>query len=134
MPPVVLFDGVCNLCNATVDFAIRRDARGELRFASLQSDAGQAVLEAAGAAPVGGGLETIVLVEEDGSVHVRSEAALRLAARLGSPWPCLARLARIVPRGLRDVAYRAIARRRYRWFGMRETCRLPTPEERARFL
>jgi predicted DCC family thiol-disulfide oxidoreductase YuxK len=127
-PLVVYFDGVCNFCNGVVDFLMRRDRRGALRFASLQGETSRArgIVEAVG------GLDTIVV--EDGARRlVRSDAALRLATALGGAWRLLAVL-RLVPRPLRDAVYRFIARNRYRWFGTRSTCRLPTASERERFL
>jgi predicted DCC family thiol-disulfide oxidoreductase YuxK len=131
--PVVLFDGVCNLCNATVNFLIDRDPHGTLRFAALQSAAGRKVLEGAGhPAPEGGDPDTIVLVE-GGRVHERSSAVLRVVRHLRWGWPLLASFV-IVPPVLRDALYRWVAARRYRWFGRSETCRVPTPELRARFL
>ncbi len=125
---IVLFDGVCNLCNAAVNFIIDRDPRAVFHFAPLQSDIGQALtrqwhLEHE---------DTIVLVE-DGRCYVRSTAALRIARRLGGAWPLLSVLL-AVPAPLRDAAYRFVARHRYRWFGTRDACRLPTPELRSRFL
>ncbi len=126
--PVVLFDGVCNLCNASINFVIDRDARSVFRFAPLQSDVGRALVAECGLE----GEDSIVLVE-DGRCYVRSDAALRIARRLDGAWPMLSAL-RIVPRPLRDAAYRVIARNRYRWFGRQDACRLPTPDLRARFL
>jgi predicted DCC family thiol-disulfide oxidoreductase YuxK len=126
----ILFDGVCNLCNGVVRFVIARDPHARFRFAALSSDAGHAVLHAAGLRlPIP---DTVVLVE-DGAVYVRSEAALRIARRLSFPWPVLFALM-VVPRPLRDAIYDAIARRRYRWFGQRDACMVPTPEQRRRFL
>jgi len=130
-PPVLLFDGVCNLCNGAVAFVIRRDPRARLRFAPLQSPAADALLASLGVArdrlP-----DSFVLVE-DGRVHVRSTAALRVARRLRFPWPLLA-VFLLVPRWLRDPVYDLVARNRYRWFGRREACMVPTAELRARFL
>lgn len=131
--PVVLFDGVCNLCNATVNFLIDRDPHGTLRFAALQSVAGRKVLEGAGQpAPLDGDPTTIVLVE-GGRVYERSSAVLRIVRHLRRGWPLLAAFV-IVPPVLRDALYRWGASRRYRWFGRSESCRVPTPELRARFL
>lgn len=129
-PAVLLFDGVCNLCNASVNFIIDHDPQAYFRFAALQSEAGRALLE--GYSLAGNYLDSLVLVE-DGQVYTRSTAALRVARRLGGAWPLLAGLL-VVPRPLRDVVYDWIARHRYRWFGRRDACRLPTPELRARFL
>lgn len=127
---VVLFDGVCNLCAGVVRFVARRDPHARFRFASLQSDAARALLARAGApSPLP---DSIVLLE-DGRVFVESEAALRIARGLRFPWPLLASLLAL-PRFVRDPAYRVVARRRYRWFGRKDSCMVPTPELRARFL
>lgn len=127
---VVLFDGVCNLCNGAVQFLLRRDRRRRLRFASLQSAAGQAVLRQH--CPTADTLETIVVIEGD-RVRFRSAAALLLARRLPWPWPLLTVFV-ICPRPLRDALYAVVARNRYRWFGRRESCMLPGPETADRFL
>jgi predicted DCC family thiol-disulfide oxidoreductase YuxK len=129
--PVVIFDGVCNLCNATVDFLIRRDRRGVLRFTANQHEAGRQLL--AGRPELGGGGSDTVYLYHEGRLYERSEAALRIARLLGFPWSMAWGLM-LVPRFLRDGVYAWIARNRYRWFGKKETCRLPSPEERARFL
>jgi predicted DCC family thiol-disulfide oxidoreductase YuxK len=134
MAPVVLFDGVCNLCTGSVLFIIRRDPRGVFRFAALQSPAAAALLKDA---PVRSGPlpDSIVLVEGDGAARVstQSTAALRIARRLRFPWPVLYALI-VIPRPIRDWVYDFIAARRYRWFGKRDSCMMPTPELRARFL
>lgn len=130
---LILFDGVCNLCNAWVLAVIDRDRRARFRFASLQSDAGRRAIHAAGAeAQLHEQPQSLVLIDPDG-LHLRSEAVLRVAAGLGFPWSWLV-LGRILPRGLRDAVYDTIARRRFRWFGRTQSCRVPTPELRARFL
>ena len=130
MAAVVLFDGVCNFCNATVNFILSRDSEGFFRFAALQSEAARPLL--AEARLPSSFLDNIVLVE-DGVCYVRSTAALRILRRLSWPWPLLY-AAVIVPRPIRDGVYDWVARNRYRWFGKSEVCRLPTPSERARFL
>lgn len=130
MSAVVLFDGVCNLCNATVDFIIGHDPQGHFRFASLQSEAARPLL--ADCRLPARFIDNIVLVE-DGTCYVRSTAALRIVKRLTLPWPVLYGLV-VVPRALRDVAYDWLAKRRYRWFGRSDTCRVATPEIRGRFL
>jgi predicted DCC family thiol-disulfide oxidoreductase YuxK len=131
-PPVVLFDGVCNLCNGAVNFAIDRDPRSRLRFASLQSPAGRQLLERLGHPVPAGDSESILLVE-GGRVHERSGAALRIARYLSGGWSLLAALL-VVPWPLRDLVYRWVASHRYRWFGKTDVCRVPTPALRARFL
>jgi predicted DCC family thiol-disulfide oxidoreductase YuxK len=129
--PVVLFDGVCNLCNAAVRFIIRRDRRKEFRFAAMQSDAGRRLLERL-RLPAGGA-DYLVLVEGD-ACHTRSDAVIRIAARLTPAWRGWARLARLVPRVLRDFKYDLIARLRYRLFGKRACCAVPPREIAGRFL
>jgi predicted DCC family thiol-disulfide oxidoreductase YuxK len=128
---VVLFDGVCNLCNGVVVFIIARDPRGRFRFASLQSDAARRLLgqpDPASSAPPA----SVVLVEGD-RVFTQSTAALRIARGLGLPWRLAYGLI-AVPRPLRDWLYGVVARHRYRWFGQRDVCMAPTPSMRARFL
>ena len=128
--PIVLFDGVCNLCSGAVQFIIRRDPAGRFRFASLQSPLGEELLARFGIDR--GVTDSVILVEGD-RWYKESDAALRIARGLGGPWKALG-IFRLIPRPLRDAAYRLIARNRYRWFGKRETCWLPTPELRGRFL
>jgi predicted DCC family thiol-disulfide oxidoreductase YuxK len=127
---VVLFDGVCNLCNGFVQFVIPRDPDGYFRFAALNSETAARVLSTA--RQDGPLVDSIVLVE-GGGVYVRSAAALRIARRLGFPW-VLGYGLMIVPRPLRDAIYDLVARRRYGWFGRRETCMVPGPGIRDRFL
>lgn len=130
--PVVLFDGVCNLCTASVQFIIDRDPKAHFRFTSLQSDAGQAILAELGHALPEGDPESVLLVE-DGKLFEHSDAALRIARRLDGPFRVMS-IFLALPHAIRDPAYRFIARNRYRWFGKAASCRLPTPELRARFL
>ena len=125
---IVLFDGVCNLCNGVVRWLIRHDRREALRFASLQSDVGLRLAARHGLA----GVESIVVVEGE-RAFVRSDAVLRLTRHLARPWSLLG-AARVLPRPLRDLGYRALARSRYRIFGRRDECMVPTPELQARFL
>jgi predicted DCC family thiol-disulfide oxidoreductase YuxK len=127
---IVLFDGVCNLCNGAVDFIIRRDSRNRFLFASLQSEAGQELLRHY-QLPTDH-YESMVLVK-GGKLYQRSSAALEIAGELPGGWS-LFRMFKGVPAQLRDAAYTFIARNRYRFWGKKESCRLPTPQERARFL
>ena len=127
---MILFDGICNVCNGFVDFVIARDPAAHFRFASLQSDAAhRLVTDVKTEHPLP---DSFVLVE-DGRVFMRSDAAFRIARRLGFPWN-LAYPLMVLPRPLRDWAYDIVARNRYRWFGTRETCRVPTPDLRRHFL
>lgn len=128
--PTILFDGVCNLCNGSVQFILRRDPQARFRFASLQSEAGRRLVTEQGLDPEV--LNSVILIE-DGRVYRESTAALRIARHMSGAWKLL-RVLVLIPRPIRDAVYRLIARNRYRWFGKSETCWLPTPELRARFL
>ena len=134
--PIVLYDGVCGLCNRLVQFLLKRDKHARLRFASLQSDFAAKVLTRHGLDPKD--LDTLHVVinyeQPDERILNRSNAVLRAGEELGTPWKVLASIARIIPRALRDIAYRLVARNRYRVFGKYETCMLPDPNQRARFL
>ena len=127
---IVLFDGECTFCNGTVSFLLHRDARARLRFAALQSDAGQALLRRFGLstdAP-----STMVLIQGD-RYFIKSSAAIRAVASLGGGWRAIMALL-IVPRSIRDTAYSVFATNRYRLFGKTSTCPVPDPETRNRFL
>ncbi|TVQ62428.1 MAG: thiol-disulfide oxidoreductase DCC family protein [Phycisphaerales bacterium] len=128
--PVVLFDGVCNFCNASVARMIRRDAEGRLRFASLQSEAAKQLLAASGVPDTY--FDSVVLIDDEG-VHTHSDAAIRIGRYMGFPWS-MGGAARVLPKAWRDRVYTWIGARRYRWFGKRETCMIPTPEQASRFL
>ena len=128
--PILFFDGVCNLCSATVQFVIARERMQTLRFASLQSATAARLLPPLGVDP--SALESLVLLQ-DGQVSVRSTAALLTARHLRAPWSWLA-VFLTVPRVLRDVVYGAIAVNRYRLFGRQDACWLPSPTLKARFL
>ena len=128
--PVLLFDGICNLCNGAVQFIIRRDPESFFRFASLQSDAGKQLLEQYPEAPRD--ISTIVLLEK-GRLYTKSDAALRAARYLSGAWPALYSFI-LLPRPIRNTIYDWIARNRYRWFGKKDQCMIPTPEMRGRFL
>jgi len=131
--PVILFDGACNLCSASVRWVIERDRRGVFRFASLQSDAAKRIVDESNADVIFDDLpDSVVLVDQAG-IHTRSTAAIRIAQRLGFPWTLAAALI-IVPRPLRDWLYALIARNRVRWFGSRNSCVIGTPENSGRFL
>jgi predicted DCC family thiol-disulfide oxidoreductase YuxK len=128
--PVVLFDGVCNLCHGAVGFTIRRDTRRVFRFAPFQSPAARRLLGPSG--PDAARPDTVVVIDGDRRL-TRSDAALFIAKRLGPPWSFLS-LFTIVPRPLRDRLYDLIARNRYAWFGRKSECPVPAPEVRDRFL
>ncbi|MFD2572588.1 thiol-disulfide oxidoreductase DCC family protein [Spirosoma soli] len=128
--PLVLFDGVCNLCNSAVTFIIERDPKAQFRFASLQSDVGQDMLQRLGRST--NQFDSFVLWE-NGRFYERSTAALRIARQLSGVWPLLYGFI-IVPKPIRDGVYRFVARNRYRWFGKRDACMMPTPALKARFI
>lgn len=130
MPSVVLFDGVCSLCDRFVQFVIARDPAGRFRFGALQSAAARDLL-ASHAVP--DSFPDSMALIEDGRLFIRSSAALRIARRLTFPWP-LAYALIMVPRPIRDWFYDRVAQHRYRWFGQRSQCLVPTPELRSRFL
>ncbi len=128
--PVLLFDGVCNLCNFVVSFTIERDPKGKFAFASLQSDYGQELLAKQNLPQET--FDTFILQEGD-QIYLKSTGALRVARRLSGLWPLLYGFI-IVPAPIRDVVYSFIARNRYKWFGKKDQCMIPSPEVRARFL
>ena len=133
--PVMLYDGVCGLCNKAVQTVLDNDRRGTMRFAALQSAFGQAALARHANLR---GVDSVVLLERDDSsgaerASIRSDAALRIASYLGGAWKLLT-IARIIPMSLRDFLYDTVARYRYKVFGKHDTCMLPPPEARARFL
>jgi predicted DCC family thiol-disulfide oxidoreductase YuxK len=128
--PVLLFDGVCNLCNGSIQFIIERDPEAQFRFAPLQSTAAQELLGECDYE--GATLDSVVLVE-DGECYDKSDAVIRAARHLGLPYSLL-RPFGVVPSRLRNVFYDFVAERRYRWFGKREQCMMPTPDLERRFL
>ncbi len=127
----MLFDGVCNFCNSSVNFIIDRDKEKRFLFASLQSDYAAKILLENGMG--GKDFDSIVLLSPDGKIYKRSSAALRIALRLKFPWFLFYAFI-IIPPFIRDFCYEIIARNRYKWFGKRDACRIPTPEERERFV
>lgn len=127
---VILFDGVCNLCSAVVGFVIGRDHRGRFRFASLQSAVGRRLMDEHQCTEPA--LASMVLIV-DGRCYRKSRAALEIIRRLDAPRPLLYALI-LVPRSLADWLYDFIGARRYRWFGKRAVCWVPSEKLRARFL
>ncbi|QJR12817.1 hypothetical protein DSM104443_03910 [Usitatibacter rugosus] len=128
--PILVFDGVCVLCSRWVGFIIERDRAARFRFAPMQSQTGRSLLLRHGLDPDD---PLSLLVVEGDDAWTDSEAILRVAGSFGGAWR-IAALARVIPRSWRNRAYRTLARNRYRWFGRRETCLVPTPELRARFI
>ena len=133
-PPILLFDGVCNLCSKAVHFILDHETAPEIRFVSLQSDKGKELLATHGLSHLVAEAdpESLVLIE-DGHAYERSSGALRVARYLRAPWRW-GRIAWIVPRFLRDLVYRFIAKNRYAWFGKTDSCLVPTKELKARFI
>ncbi len=129
MQPVILFDGVCNFCDASVQFILDRDDKEMYRFASLQSDAGQKLLKEHN---VSDDVDSMVLIE-DGKVYYKSAAALRISRNLNGAWKLLYILI-LVPAPLRNMVYDLIAKNRFKWFGQKDSCMLPPPNVRRRFL
>ena len=127
---IIVFDGVCNFCNVFVDFVIGHDPQGKFKFGTLQSGQGQEILTRLGLDTED--FETFLLLEQ-GQVFTKSTAALKIAKCLTGPWPLLTMFL-IVPPSIRDRLYDFIARRRYRWMGKRDTCRVPSSEEWERFI
>ncbi|MCB0631988.1 MAG: thiol-disulfide oxidoreductase DCC family protein [Saprospiraceae bacterium] len=128
--PILLFDGVCNLCNAFVQFVIRHDPEAVFRFTPLQSEIGQELSAKAGF-PVNE-LSTVILYYR-GRFYTHSDVALEVVRRLPGIWSMLYGFV-IIPKFLRDAIYNWVARNRYRWFGKRESCMMPTPDVKRRFL
>jgi predicted DCC family thiol-disulfide oxidoreductase YuxK len=134
-PAVLLYDGTCGFCDGAVKFVLRVDKRGQMRFAALDSAFGAAVLERH---PALASVDSVVYVEDpdgpDERVSVRSDAALRVARYLGGPWRALGAVARLIPAPVRDWLYDRFAAIRYRVFGRVDSCALPAPGVRARFI
>jgi len=128
--PVVIFDGVCHLCAYSVAFVLAHERDHAIRFAAAQSATGNALLLKLGLNPESSA--TFVFIDND-RAYVRSDAVLEVVSHLRLPWRIL-RLFRVIPRPLCDRLYDFIAQRRYRWFGKRESCLVPSPEFRSRFM
>lgn len=129
--PVIVFDGVCVLCSRWVDFILRHDRAGSLRLAAMQGTHGRSLLLAHGLSPDD---PASFLLVDDGHGYSDTDAIARVLQHLGGWWRGVATTLRMIPRPLRDPAYRWIARHRYRLFGKRQQCRLPEPEQAWRFI
>lgn len=127
---IVLFDGVCNLCNGAILFLIKRDKNDRFRFAPLESEVGKKLLLKHQIDP--SKIDSIVLVS-DNTAFTKATAALNISRHLGGLWPLLYSLI-IIPNFITDAVYDFIARNRYRWFGKKESCMIPTPELQSKFL
>jgi len=128
---IILFDGVCNLCNGAIQFVIKRDKKDVFRYAPLQSEIGQQMISERGIDTFK--TDSIILVEPGVAYYTKSEAALEIASEFGGLWP-LFQIFKWMPASLRDMVYDFVARNRYTWFGKKNQCMIPTPELQAKFL
>jgi predicted DCC family thiol-disulfide oxidoreductase YuxK len=127
---IVIFDGVCNFCNGVVNFIIRRDPKALFSFTPMQSESGKRLIEKYDATMVG--VDTILLIK-NGQCYERTDAAIEIAGDLTGLWSMF-RVFKILPKSFRDYFYRLFARNRYKLFGRREECMIPSPEVRGRFI
>jgi len=127
---IILFDGVCNLCNSSVNFIIDNDKRNIFKFASLQSETGSELMKKHNLTSKD--IDSVILIDAD-RAYIKSDAALRIAAELGGIYKLISYL-RFIPKFIRDFFYDIIAKNRYRWFGKKDSCRIPTPELKSKFL
>ncbi|MBP6431922.1 MAG: thiol-disulfide oxidoreductase DCC family protein [Ferruginibacter sp.] len=128
--PTILFDGVCNFCNSAVNFVIKRDKKGVIKFAPLQSNAGLQLLQQYNLPT--NDMKSFVFID-GGVAYTQSTAAIKVCKYLNGAWS-LCKIFIIVPKFIRDGLYNWVAKNRYKWFGQKETCMIPTPEVKARFL
>jgi len=128
---IILFDGVCNLCNSAVQFVIKRDKNDEFRFATLQGEIGQQLINERNIDT--SKVDSIILIEPGIAYYTKSTAALKIGTTFGGAWKLL-NVLKLIPRQLRDIVYDLVAKYRYRWFGQKEECMVPTPAIKAKFL
>lgn len=128
--PVLLFDGVCNLCDGSVQFILRHEKNSDLKFAAIQSEAGQKLLSQKGIDP--GQIDSVILIK-GGKVYTESDAVLNVTKFLRFPYG-LCNVLLVVPKPVRNFFYKKVASNRYRWFGKRDSCMMPTPSLKNRFL
>ena len=128
---IILFDGICNLCNSAVQYIIKRDKDDEFRFATLQGEIGQQLINERNIDT--SKLDSIILIESGIAYYSKSTAALKISQSFGGFWK-MAYVLKLIPRQLRDIVYDWMARNRYGWYGKKEECMVPTPELRAKFL
>ena len=134
LPPnkkIILFDGVCNLCNSAVQFVIKHDKKDVFRFVALQSELGQEILKHIGINPKN--IDSIILYEPGVAYYYKSSAAIQIAKNLGGIWH-LGTVLRIIPTNISNQVYDYIAKNRYKWYGKKESCMIPTPELKSKFL
>ena len=129
-PAVLLFDGVCNLCNGSVQFILKHEKSEKLKFSAIQSEAGQKLLSQHNIDPEQ--TNSVILVS-DGVVYTESDAVAKVSEFLKFPYT-LGRYMKVAPRGIRNAIYKKVATNRYKWFGQKESCMIPTPDLRNRFL
>lgn len=128
---IILFDGVCNLCDATVQKLIRKDKKDVFRFAALQSETGKEIVKYIGIDT--SKVDSIILYEPGKAYHIKAEAAIEIAKSIGGVYSILA-LFSVFPNWIKNSVYDFIARNRYKWYGKKESCMMPTPELKAKFL
>lgn len=128
---IILFDGVCNLCNGAIQFVIKRDKKDMFRYATLQSKIGEQLI--AERAIDTTKVDSIILIEPGVAYFTKSDAALQISKSFGGGWKLLS-IFTWIPKSFRDVIYDLIARNRYNWFGRKDACMIPTPELQAKFL
>ncbi len=128
---IILFDGVCNLCNGSITFILKREKKPVFQFASIQSEAGKELVKWCGLPE---GFDQAIVLIDNGKVYLSSTAALKIGQQLRFPSSALSRLGLLVPKFLRDWVYRQIAGHRYLWFGKRDVCMVPNEDLKARFL
>ena len=128
---IILFDGVCNLCNSSVQYVIRRDKSNAYRFAALQSEIGKKLVEQRGIDT--SQIDSIILIEPGVAYYTKSTAALKIAQSFGGVWQ-LTSVFEWIPEKIRDWVYDYIAKNRYKWYGKKEVCMVPSPENNERFL
>lgn len=129
MANIILFDGVCNLCNSSVQFIIKRDPDGYFSFAPLQEEAGKKLLDGHN---IKTNMDSLILISNN-TYYKKSSAALEICRHLQGAWKCLY-VFKIIPRFIRDPLYSFIAKNRYKWFGKKSSCMVPTAENKKRFL
>ncbi len=128
---IILFDGVCNLCNASIQFIIKHDKKDEYRFAALQSPIGQKMIQERHINTAD--MDSIILIEPGVAYYTKSTAVLKVGKNFGGLWSLLA-VFEWIPEGIRNVVYDFIAKNRYSWYGKKDICMIPTPEIKAKFL
>lgn len=128
---IILFDGVCNLCNGFIQFVIKRDSADTFRYASLQSEIGKKLVYERGIDS--NSIDSVVLIEPGVAYYIKSDAALQIGSDLNG-FGSLSRILYLIPSGLRNIVYDLIARYRYAWFGKKDACMIPTPELQSKFL